>query len=108
MSPAGSVFVMLSALTASGGDNRTFTCSAQGGPDNVFTFMHSGAAISHGGRFDTTTPGRLVITGVVGEDHGIYTCLVTNLAGSDAATASLAGKYIVYFHIVKLSFFSVA
>ena len=39
MSPAGSVFVKLSPKTASGGDNRTITCTAQGGPNNVFTFM---------------------------------------------------------------------
>ena len=106
MSPAGSVFVILSPNTASGGDNRTIICSAQGGPDNVISFIHNGAAISHGGRFDTTTPGRLVITGVVGEDHGTYTCLITNLAGSASATTSLAGKHSVLSYCQAL-FFSV-
>uniref|UniRef100_A0A1X7TSP2 Ig-like domain-containing protein n=1 Tax=Amphimedon queenslandica TaxID=400682 RepID=A0A1X7TSP2_AMPQE len=84
----GRVIISVSSTTVSGGDNVTFTCSAEGGPDNIFTWTHSiMGQISDGGRFiiESTFFSRLTVTDVIGADFGTYTCMVMNLAGSGNA-----------------------
>ena len=88
--PSGGVWVSPSTLTASGGDNVSIECTAQGGPDNMLAWKFNGSVLSNGGRY-TVTPFSLTIAGVVGEDHGLYTCEATNFAGIGNSTSSLTG-----------------
>ena len=41
MSPAGSIAIDVPDPIVSRGDNVTFTCSADGGPNNVFVWLFS-------------------------------------------------------------------
>ena len=92
MSPSGGVWVSPLTLTASGGDNVSIECTAQGGPDNMLAWKFNGSVLSNGGRH-TVTPFSLTIAGVVGEDHGLYTCEATNFAGIGNSISSLTGIY---------------
>ena len=92
MSPFGGVWVSPLTLTASGGDNVSIECTAQGGPDSMIAWKFNGSVLSNGGRH-TVTPFSLTIADVVGEDHGLYTCEATNFAGIDNSTSSLTGIY---------------
>uniref|UniRef100_A0A1X7SFS9 Ig-like domain-containing protein n=1 Tax=Amphimedon queenslandica TaxID=400682 RepID=A0A1X7SFS9_AMPQE len=92
VSPAGIVSVSPFSATVSGGDNVTLTCSAGGGPNNIFTWAHANIGqISDGGRFiiESTSSSTLTITDVIGADFGAYTCQVSNLAGSSSATSEI-------------------
>ena len=94
MSPSGGIWVSPLTLTASGGDNVSIECTAQGGPDNMLAWKFNGSALSNGGRH-TVTPFSLTIAGIVGEDHGLYTCEATNFAGIGNSTSSLTGYLLL-------------
>ena len=63
-------------------DNVTFTCSAQGGPNNIFQWQHNNLSI------DFTTAS-ITIANITISDGGDYTCIVSNVAGSENETALL-------------------
>ena len=65
------------------GDNVTFTCSARGGPDNVFQWQKNGADLP--GENQTT----LQLTLVSATDGGEYTCVVSNAAGNETTSVTL-------------------
>ena len=65
------------------GDNVTFTCSARGGPENVFKWQKNGADLP--GENQTT----LQLTDIDATDGGEYTCVVSNAAGNDSANLTL-------------------
>ena len=65
------------------GDNVTLTCSARGGPDNVFQWQKNGADLP--GENQTT----LQLTLVSAADGGEYTCVVSNTTSSDNTTVTL-------------------
>ena len=70
--------------TVSFGGNATFTCSAEGGPGNTFTWLKDGASIP-GETLET-----LFLEDINATIHGgNYTCVVNNTAGSDSASAVL-------------------
>ena len=101
MSPQDSVTLIPSSSEASGGDSVNMTCSAKGGPHNVFTWVDgSGNTLGNGGRFkienQASNRSVLTITDIVGDDHGIYTCQVTNNAGNDTAITTVIGTMILY------------
>ena len=65
------------------GDNVTLTCSARGGPDNMFQWQKNGADLS--GENQTT----LQLTDIDATDGGEYTCVVSNAAGNDSTNVTL-------------------
>ena len=65
------------------GDNVTLTCSARGGPDNMFQWQKNGADLP--GENQTT----LQLTDIDATDGGEYTCVVSNAAGNDSTNVTL-------------------
>ena len=65
------------------GDNVTLTCSARGGPDNVFQWQKNGADLP--GENRTTVQ----LTDIDATDGGEYTCVVSNAAGSDSINTTV-------------------
>ena len=83
MSPEGSVAVSPSIEISSIRGNVTFSCSAQGGPDNGYQWQYDGVVLMD--ETDTT----LTIDDIRAVNGGNYTCVVNNAAGNDSATATL-------------------
>ena len=65
------------------GDNVTLTCSASGGPNNVFQWQKDGADLLGENQFT------LQLTDVNATDGGEYTCVVSNAAGNDSTSTTL-------------------
>ena len=82
VSPEGTVSVTPNYTIAEVGDNVTFTCSAQGGPNNIFRWEHNNSFLT----FESAT---ITIENVTVADGGDYMCTVSNAAGVDNATATL-------------------
>ena len=59
------------------------TCSARGGPDNVFQWQKNGADLP--GKNQTT----LQLTDIDATDGGEYTCVVSNAAGSSSISTTI-------------------
>ena len=89
MSPEGSVAVSPEMVIADVGGTVTFTCSAQGGPDNTYQWQNDGSDLMN--ETDTT----LVISNITAMNGGNYTCVVSNAAGNDSATAVLYVEPII-------------
>ena len=64
-------------------DNVTLTCSARGGPDNVFQWQKNGADLP--GENQTT----LQLTDIDATDGGEYTCVVSNAGGYERTNTTL-------------------
>jgi hemicentin len=75
----GSVSISPFSGNVNQGDNHTLTCTAQGGPNNTFTWMHGGQSIASGNMLTVTNL-------TVG---GSYKCVVSNEAGEGEATRAL-------------------
>ncbi len=72
------------------GDTQIFTCSAMGGPGNMFSWRRL---------YDNTIVGNtsnLIVNVGGATDGGQYRCEVSNLAGNDSSTATLNGEDIYY------------
>ena len=69
--------------TVNFGDNVTLTCSARGGPDNVFQWQRDGMNVT-GGQQST-----LELNSVSATGGGVYTCVVSNAAGNDSISTTL-------------------
>ena len=65
------------------GDNVTLTCSARGGPDNMFQWQRNGTDLP--GEDQTT----LQLTDIDATDGGVYTCVVSNAAGNSSMSATI-------------------
>ena len=78
----GSVSITPFSGNVNQGDNHTLTCTAQGGPNNTFTWMREGQSIASG---NTLTVTNLTI-GVS------YMCVVRNEAGEGEASRALTGE----------------
>ena len=65
------------------GDNVTFTCSALGGPDNMFQWQKDGQDPL------SESQSTLTLTTISAMDGGLYTCVVTNAAGNDSSDITL-------------------
>ena len=63
--------------------NVTFSCLAQGGPNNEYHWQHDGVDLMN------ETNVNLAIDNVGTVNGGNYTCVVSNAAGNDSATATL-------------------
>ena len=64
-------------------DNVTFLCAAQGGPGNTYQWLLNDALLQN------ETTDTLNLTSISLRDAGVYTCIVSNNAGMDNATATL-------------------
>ena len=89
MSPEGSVAVSPEMVITDVGGTVTFTCSAQGGPDNTYQWQNNGEDLMN--ETDTT----LIISNIAAMNGGNYTCVVSNTAGNDSATAVLYVEPII-------------
>ncbi len=91
VSPESSVTVVPSTSNSHEGDTLVFSCSANGGPGNVYSWIRLS---------DSTTVGNtsnLTLT-VSATDGGQYRCVVSNQAGNDSAATSLNGNNITYVY----------
>ena len=89
MSPEGSVAVSPEMMIADVGGTVTFTCSAQGGPDNTYQWQNDGEDLMN----ETDTA--VIISNITAMNGGNYTCVVSNAAGNDSATAVLYVEPII-------------
>ena len=89
VSPEGSVAVSPEMMIADVGGIVTFTCSAQGGPDNTYQWQKNGEDLMN------ETDAILIISNIAAMNGGNYTCVVRNAAGNDSATAVLHVEPII-------------
>ena len=89
VSPEGSVAVSPEMEIADIGGTVTFSCSAQGGPDNTYRWQNNGRDLMN--ETDTT----LIVSNIAAMSGGSYTCEVINAAGNDSATAVLYVEPII-------------
>ena len=89
VSPEGSVAVSPEMEVAVIGGTVTFTCSAQGGPNNTYQWQNDEQDLM--GETDTT----LTVSTISAINGGSYTCVVSNAAGNDSATAVLYVEPII-------------
>ena len=71
------------------GGTVTFNCSAQGGPNNTYQWQNDGEDLMN------ETDAALIISNVAAMNGGNYTCVVSNTAGNDSATAVLYVEPII-------------
>ena len=83
VSPQGGVRVSPEMVMANIEGNVTFSCSAQGGPDNEYQWQYNGVDMTN--QTNTT----LNIDNIDAVNGGSYTCVVSNAVGNDSATATL-------------------
>ncbi len=81
MSPAGSVKVFPENEIFDYGDNVTLSCTAEGGPGNVFWWIDINGTIFPGHR--------LTLTSINASRGGEYTCVASNGAGSGSETTTV-------------------
>ena len=89
MSPEGSVAVSPEMEIAAIGGTVTFTCSAQGGPNNTYQWQNDGQDLMN----ETNTT--LTVSSISAVNGGSYTCVVSNAAGNDSATTVLYVEPII-------------
>ena len=89
VSPEGSVSVSPEMEIAVVGGTVTFNCSAQGGPNNTYQWQNDGEDLIN--ETDTT----LTVSNISAMNGGNYTCVVSNAAGNDSATAVLYVEPII-------------
>ena len=68
------------------GDDLLLTCTASGGPNNMFRWSKDGNLLDDG------TDGILNITDVTATDGGLYECVVNNTAGNSSANITIYGR----------------
>ena len=88
VSPQDSVSIMPPGdVLTNSNSTVNITCSAQGGPNNMFEWSKQGVIVSNSDVLELTM--------VTGSDGGLYVCNVTNDAGSDTASTSVIGMYFI-------------
>ena len=77
-------------------DTLTFTCRAQGGPNNIFEWTFNGSVLTDANITSTNLQSTLTISNVSASNGGEYTCTVSNLAGNASNSSTLyVSPYIV-------------
>jgi len=96
-----SVSIHPEKLTVDLGKNAEFTCTASGEPlPSSIVWLKDGTILRTGssaGRVRFLSQNRIIISGVVREDQGIYQCVVKNdyETGQQAAQLRLGGKFTI-------------
>ena len=89
-SPQGSVFIIPPGnVLTSFNSTVNITCTALGGPNNMFEWSKQGVIVSNSDVLELTM--------ITDSDGGLYVCNVTNDAGSDVANTSIVGMYFIDF-----------
>ena len=89
MSPENSVSISTNTVNAYSKDNITINCTSSGGPGNVYQWRFmTGEVISN--TFELSLVNLSVSHG------GLYTCLVSNDAGSENSSLTLNSKYMLH------------
>ena len=65
------------------GANATLVCASSGGPNNIYQWLENGETL-HGQNSDILT-----LPNVTASTGGVYTCMVSNIAGSNNASTIL-------------------
>ena len=91
VSPEGGVVAFPAMADTFVSGNQTFTCNAQGGPGNTFTWTRGLDNATVG----TTPTLNVIVEGA--EDGGVYTCEVSNSAGTDSATVLVNGENLTKY-----------
>ena len=68
------------------GDNLLLTCTASGGPSNMFHWVKDGDDITG------STDSMLNLIDVTADDGGLYECVVNNEAGNSSADITIYGR----------------
>jgi len=97
VSPEGSVMVMPITSNNQVGGNRVLTCEARGGPSNLFiwTRARDNMEFENNGTFNFSISNSFV--------GGLYSCNVSNAAGSESSEVVVNGTFI-FIASVKLIF----
>ena len=83
---------------------HSFTCQAQGGPDNMFEWTFNGSSLSTANTTSTSMLSTLTISNISASDGGEYTCTVSNLAGNASNSSTLyVSPYIVINPVENLT-----
>ncbi|XP_038046888.1 protein sidekick-1-like [Patiria miniata] len=70
------------------GEDLTLTCEARGDPTPIIIWKKDAVVISAGGRTTIGNSGQLLhIVSLIGLDQGTYTCEVSNMYGTESASA---------------------
>ena len=80
ISPPGNVLTNFNSTV-------TLTCTAQGGPNNMFEWRKQGVVVSNNSVLELAM--------ITGSDGGTYQCAVTNDAGSGTVSATLTGTCFI-------------
>ena len=68
------------------GDNLTLSCTASGGPSNMFRWVKDDNDII------VSTDSMLNLTDVTADEGGLYECVVNNDAGNSSASINIYGR----------------
>ena len=103
ISPRGSVIVQPKNMTFDYEDEVNLTCTCQGGPNNMFSWLLNGSTITSGTNNYTISSTEfssiLTISGITAPDNGgLYQCIVQNNAGSgsDTTYAFISPRFLIH------------
>ena len=94
VSPQGSVSILPPGNVLTNFNSTvSLACGALGGPNNMFEWSKQGVTVSNSDVLELTM--------ITGSDGGVYQCTVTNDAGSDTASNSVIGMYLINFLLFR-------
>ena len=103
ISPEGSVMIQSQNMTFNYEDKVNLTCTCEGGPNNTFTWLLNGSAITSGTNsytvISTELSSILMINRITAPDHGgLYECIGQNIAGngSDTTYVFVSPRFLIH------------
>ena len=103
ISPENSVIIQPQNMIFDYGNKVNLTCTCEGGPNNTFTWLLNGSAITSGTNSysisSTNFSSILTISHITAPDHGgLYQCMAQNNAGNGTypAYVSISPRFIIY------------
>ena len=85
VSPDGSVDISPVNITTTVNSTENITCSAEGGPNNMFEWSKQGTGF-------VSNNAVLEFPMITGTDGAVYECTVSNAAGNETRNVTLTGK----------------
>ena len=103
ISPEGSVIIQPKNMTFDYGDEVNLTCTCEGGPNNMFSWLLNGSIITSSTNSYTISSTKfssiLTISHITAPDHGgLYQCIAQNIAGngSDTTYVFVSPRFLTY------------
>ena len=103
ISPEGSVMIQSQNMTFNYEDEVNVTCTCQGGPNNMFSWLLNGSIITSGTNSYTISSTEfssiLMIKRITAPDHGgLYQCIARNIAGngSDTTYIFVSPRFLIH------------